>query len=738
MTLSDKMAYRQIIGSLMQNPLLFLEYTDIYPTDFDLKIARICLVAIKKLYEEGATKLIPIEVDQEIEKHENSAIAYKQDGGLDFLKASYEFAEPKNFKLYYNRLKKYSLLRRLQKEKYDISEFFIDDREVDNPLKEIEVQERCDEATIEEILNSVEGKYNIIRNEFLQGGRANGNPAEGIYELIDELASTPNIGPSLEGKIFSSAVRGARQGCFYLKSASTSAGKAIPNYTLIPMADGSFKQVKDIKIGDYVIGNDGIPTKIVGRYPQEQPKEIYKVILADGRIAECCENHLWQYSYVSHKKRENRVESVKEILKRTEKLTFKSGKAYRYRIPLNKPVQYKEKELYPSPYVMGALLGDGSFRYADYQKALSFSSQDEELVAHIAKELGCGYHKSSSNNYSWTFRAHKRSYKAPDRENIWVEEILKNYPDLWQAKSEDKFIPNDYLTGSIEQRMELLRGLLDTDGNIGNSGCVRFSTISEKLKNNIIQLCHSLGFITTVSEDKRSNKYPKTGVCFSICIKTPAKLKPLLFSLSRKVKCAKNYIKNRNRHEAVEEIGIVDIQPTGKFTEMTCFTVDNNSHLFLMNDFIVTHNTRTSVFDACHLAYPERWSYELESFIEEVDAEGEYRQARKVLFIVTEMDKEELQTIMLAYLSGVNEDHILTGKYELGELSRVKYAAHIIKKYEGNFLIEEISEPNLINVEATIKKYVTIDKIKYVFFDYIHTTSSMLSQFTKNNLREDE
>lgn len=372
MTLSDKMAYRQIIGSLMQNPLLFLEYTDIYPTDFDLKIARICLVAIKKLYEEGATKLIPIEVDQEIEKHENSAIAYKQDGGLDFLKASYEFAEPKNFKLYYNRLKKYSLLRRLQKEKYDISEFFIDDRDVDNPLKEIEVQERCDEATIEEILNSVEGKYNIIRNEFLQGGRANGNPAEGIYELIDELASTPNIGPSLEGKIFSSAVRGARQGCFYLKSASTGAGK-----------------------------------------------------------------------------------------------------------------------------------------------------------------------------------------------------------------------------------------------------------------------------------------------------------------------------------------------------------------------------TRTSVFDACHLAYPERWSYELESFIEEVDAEGEYRQARKVLFIVTEMDKEELQTIMLAYLSGVNEDHILTGKYELGELSRVKYAAHIIKKYEGNFLIEEISEPNLINVEATIKKYVTIDKIKYVFFDYIHTTSSMLSQFAKNNLRED-
>ena len=53
MTLSDKSAYRQIIGCLMQNPLLFLEYPDISPKDFDLKVARVCFVSIKKLYEEG-------------------------------------------------------------------------------------------------------------------------------------------------------------------------------------------------------------------------------------------------------------------------------------------------------------------------------------------------------------------------------------------------------------------------------------------------------------------------------------------------------------------------------------------------------------------------------------------------------------------------------------------------------------------------------------------------------------
>ena len=372
MTLSDKMAYRQVIGCLMKNPLLFLEYPDIMPFDFDLKVARICFVIIKKLYEEGATVLSPIEIDQEVDKHANSAIIYKQDGGLEFLKTSYNFADLNNFQLYYTRLKKYSLLRRLQKDKYDISEFYIDDKDIDDPLKAIKIQDHFDESSVEDILNAVESKYNIIRNEFLNGGRAKGDPSEGIFTLIDTLQKVPNIGPSLEGKIFSSACRGAREGCFFLKSASTNAGK-----------------------------------------------------------------------------------------------------------------------------------------------------------------------------------------------------------------------------------------------------------------------------------------------------------------------------------------------------------------------------TRTSVFDACRLAYPMRWSHEQQTFIEEVEPTGEFRQPRKVLFIVTEMDKEELQTIMLAYLSGVNEDHILTGKYEFGELTRVKFAATIIQQYQGYFLIEEISDPDLNNVEATIKKYATIDNVKYVFFDYIHTTASMIGQFSKNNLRED-
>ena len=366
-------SYRQIIGGLMYRPQLFIEYPDIVVSDFDYKPARVCLNAIKKLYEGGAEELSPLEVDQEIEHFGGiSAQVYKAEGGLDFLKNAYESAQQANFKFYYNRLKKYALLRKLQKAKYDISEFFIDDKVVTNPLKEQEILNRLENASLEDILNTVEKNYAAIRNEFLNGGHLNGDPAAGINELIEELRLSPSIGPSLEGNIFSSVCRGAREGCFFLKSASTSAGKS-----------------------------------------------------------------------------------------------------------------------------------------------------------------------------------------------------------------------------------------------------------------------------------------------------------------------------------------------------------------------------RTSIFDACHLCYPKRWSWKTNSFIEEVDINGEFRQPRKVLFIVTEMDKEEIQTIMLAYLSGVDEDHILTGKYEFGEYTRVKYAAKIMEEYSGYFLIEEISDPNLQNVEATIRKYATIDNVKYVFYDYIHTTASLIGQFTKNGLRED-
>ena len=137
MTLSDTTAYRQVIGCLMYKPLLFLEYPDIRAQDFDFKPAKVCLFAIKKLYEAGATELTPAEVDLEIIRCGSSAEQiYKAENGLDFLKNSYEYAQLSNFEVYYKRLKKNALLRKLQQQHYDISEYYIADKDVKDPALE--------------------------------------------------------------------------------------------------------------------------------------------------------------------------------------------------------------------------------------------------------------------------------------------------------------------------------------------------------------------------------------------------------------------------------------------------------------------------------------------------------------------------------------------------------------------------------------------------------------------------
>lgn len=113
----------------------------------------------------------------------------------------------------------------IDKEKYDVSEYYIADKDITDPQAAIRIQEKFEDATLEDILNSVEAKYNIIRNDFLHGGKKKGDPAEGLNELLDSLKKTPNVGPELEGDIFSSICRGARPGCFYLKSSSSGSGK---------------------------------------------------------------------------------------------------------------------------------------------------------------------------------------------------------------------------------------------------------------------------------------------------------------------------------------------------------------------------------------------------------------------------------------------------------------------------------------------------------------------------------
>lgn len=729
----DTISVMQVIGCCYNNPSL-LDLTDKYTIieeDFVQDFHKIVFGSILKLHDLGVDKITLENISDFLSSRPKSEAIFKLNKGEEWLIKISEKALSSSFDYYYQRLKKFTLLREYDKLGVDVTDIYDPDNLMDVRKKQVQ-EEYLDNSSLTMIADRIDNKISEIRMRYAEGDYNQALSAgEGIDSLIDRFKEHPEVGIPLYGSLVNTVTRGARLKKFYLRSAATGVGKAIPNETMIPTPIG-WRQVKDIKKGDYLFGQDGKPTKVLKTYPQEKEKEKWRVTFSDGREAFCCSEHLWEYRYYSHRGFNYRVEDIQTIYNRTLKLKNglknSDGKGYRFHIKVNEPIEYAQKNFSLPPYVMGAFLGDGSFRYNETNKALTFSTKDEEILNYILKDLGKDnfiYRKSSDFNYNYTFKNKKEL-----KHNIWVEEFLRDYPDLWNQKSETKFIPRDYLLGSIEQRYELLQGLMDTDGTIDEKGRTSFTTISPYLRDNIIELCRSLGFIVNFIVDKREEKYT-TGECYIIKIQCKKALKPKLFKLKRKKDKAISYVNNGKREEFKDHLAITNIEKTSDKTEMTCFTVDNKDHLFLMNDFIVTHNTRAMIADVCYIGceeiYDERFGWIRTG------------PGQPVLYISTEMELEEVQTMMIAFLSNVNEEHVLNGELTEEEEERCRKAVTLLK--QAPIYVEELPDFSLQDVENTIKRNIRDNGVRYIFQDYLHTSLRILEEVSRRSngvkLRED-
>ena len=110
---------------------------------------------------------------------------------------------------------------------------------------------------------------------------------------------------------------------------------------------------------------------------------------------------------------------------------------------------------------------------------------------------------------------------------------------------------------------------------------------------------------------------------------------------------------------------------------------------------------------------------------------------QKVLFVTTEQQADEIQTMILAYVSGVNEKNILLGNYSPEQFDRIQQALDIIEKYQDNFIIECIPDPSIAMIKARLVKYIVQDEVEYIFYDYIFSSPGLLSEFRDVAVRED-
>ena len=357
-------------------------------------------------------------------------------------------------------------------------------------------------------------------------------------------------------------------------------GKAQPNSTKIPTPQGT-KTIGELQVDDIVFDRLGRPTKVLAIYPQGI-KDNYKITLSDGRVAYCNEEHLWSY----YTTRGNlRTISLKDMM--SNGITNAQGKS-RYYIPLNEPIQYPKKELDVDPYVIGAFLGDGCC----LENSLTLSSEDEELVSEIASLIGATeYHRQSDRNYSWSFYQSPKTYHKGIKARLLTRDIFSSYKSELCCGTQEKRIPQVYKEGSIEQRYALVQGLLDTDGSIDNAnkGRVTFTNTNLLLIKDLQEVLWSLGIVANISTDMRSSKYTH-GACYTLCISCKKEDKAKLFRLSRKRKIAEEYAKIASIYKH-DRIAITNIEKMEKPEEMTCILVDNEEHLYITEDYIVTHNT---------------------------------------------------------------------------------------------------------------------------------------------------
>jgi replicative DNA helicase len=464
-------------------------------------------------------------------------------------------------------------------------------------------------------------------------------------------------------KSFDNINGGLRKGALISIASSSSGGKAQPLYSLIKTPDGWIK-MGNIKVGDIVSASSGEASRVTHVFPQGL-RPTYRITFEDGRTTDCDENHLWKvYSpswgqsnttvngkRVYYKRDPWRVLSLKEILK------LKKSKWRRLYIPLPKAIENTNKILPLDPYVLGLLLGDGHFG-----NRIGFSNIDKDILDRLSSKMINGYclKKVKNNKCDYSLiREENETFKICNelRKGKFLNYYNQVIFDLKLAHKYawEKFIPEIYKKGSIEQRLELLRGLSDTDGEANYrgedwGGSFSISTSSHKLALDIQYLVRSLGGLCKI-RIKKSYYKTKEGIkkrCktrFKCCIRYNEP--ETLFKLSRKADRVKR-AKEISLKCEIKSIKYLGIQPT------QCIMINHPDHLYITDSFVVTHNSCCAVQLLINM----------------------YRQGYNVALVSLEMDHEEIVSRILSNICRLDSLDIL-----LGRLSE-KQQQHATKTWE--------------------------------------------------------
>lgn len=420
-------------------------------------------------------------------------------------------------------------------------------------------------------------------------------------------------------------------------------GKAQPHSSGVLTPTG-WRTMGEMRLGDLVSTPDNGYGRVRGVFPQGK-KQVYKITFADGRTARATGDHLWKVR-VKHAWRIRTTDEMMEIL------STGTRQSRSLAVPLCDPMTVRNGGsalMLPIPaYVVGVMLGDGSFGNEDGAPRTGsnfLTCFDPEIVDHARSCLAGSDFDFFDTNVEGRYRLGDLSrYGRKTRETIKELRLLG-------ARSETKFIPRAYLDASIEDRIELLKGLMDTDGFVGQKGGLVYYTTSQQLSLDVVELVRSLGGIARISI--KQTHYTLNGEkqegqpCFSISIRL--KDPTIAFSLPRKLE----RVSAGYQYADCLYLNVVSIEPDGE-EECSCIAIDHPDHLYLTDGFVVTHNS-TILNDYVHPLMAGT-----DVFAQGNSSEAGIRQtlkkdARPVLFDETEQNDERETNRMQAVLALIRQ-----------------------------------------------------------------------------------
>lgn len=351
-----------------------------------------------------------------------------------------------------------------------------------------------------------------------------------------------------------------------------------------------FRKIRDLEIGSIITNPmTGGTQQVIWLHPIEK-HPYYRVKFIDGTYFDCSEGHLWKAHVSSNRSKQSiKYGTDLDTLWTAKQMHnwYEAKKNGKYKgshliIPLTQPVKFTTGCHKPTihPYILGALIGDGCITNSVIDcNYVQMTTMDQEIVDRFVEQ---GYDMSH-----WRQKENNRAKSYNIKDDYLIQQLRAF--GIAGNRSQNHFIPKYYKLSSLEDRIQLMQGLIDTDGYVDDRGHITYTTTSEQLAEDVAFVVRSLGGVATITRGKAG--YKKDGEYHQCCdaydVQIRTKINPELCGLSRKRERARYEFNGGN---SVLGKRIVDVEYIG-IKEGRCISVSDPSGLYCCNDFTVTHNS---------------------------------------------------------------------------------------------------------------------------------------------------